>query len=77
MCFQICRLITDHAISCAVALVESVTGKFFQQIEDGVCFFLGNFVCPRAAFDEILALFRHLLLVLLAHGAPEKVGLCK
>ena len=77
MGFQISRLITYHAISRAVALVESITGKLFEQIEDGVCFLLWNFVCPRAAFDEILSLLRHLLLVLLTHGAPEKISLAE
>ena len=75
MRFQISRLITDHAIGCAVALVESVAGKFFEQIENRVRFFLRDFVCVRAAFDEILSLLRHLLLVFFAHGAAEKVGL--
>ena len=58
-----------------MALVESVAGKLFEQIENRVRLLLGNFVRARAAFDEVLALFRHLLLVLLAHGAPEKIGL--
>ena len=75
MRLQIRGLITDHAIGCAVALVKSVTGEFFQQIEDRIRFFLGNLVCARTAFDEIFPLFGHLLLVFLAHGAPEKIGL--
>src|SRR6266480_7282512 len=69
------RVVTDYAIGCAVTLIESVTGKFFEQIENSVRFFLRDFVCLCAALDEIPALFRHLLLVLLAHRAPEKVGL--
>src|SRR4051794_24248430 len=71
------RLITDHAIRRAVTFVESVTGKFFQQIENGVRFFLRDFVRARTALDEVPALFRHLLLVFLTHGAPEKIGLRK
>ncbi len=75
MRLEIRGLITDHAVGRTVALVESVTCEFFQQIENGVRFFLRNLVCACAAFDEILSLFRHLLLVFLAHGAPEKIGL--
>ena len=71
------RLVTDHAIRRAVTFVESVTGKFLQQIENGVRFFLRDFVRARAALDEIPAFFRHLLLVFLAHGAAEKIGLRK
>ena len=69
------RLITDHAICCAVTFVESVTGKFFQQIENRVRLFLRDFVCARAPFDKIFSLLRHLLLIFLAHGASEKIGL--
>ena len=75
MRFEIGRLITDHAIGRAVALVESVAGEFFQQIENRICLFLRDFVCARAAFDEIFSLLRHLLLVFLAHGSPEKIAL--
>src|SRR6476660_5609844 len=77
MRLEVGRLVTDYAIRRAVTFVESVTGKFFEQIENGVRLFLGNFVRARAALDEIPAFFRHLLLVLLAHGAPEKIALRK
>src|SRR6058998_3238661 len=62
MRLEIGRLITDHAISRAVALVESVTSEFFQQIENGVGFFLWDFVRARTTLDEIFSLFRHLFL---------------
>jgi hypothetical protein len=71
------RLVTDHAIGRTVTFVESVTGKFFEQIENGVRLFLGNFVRARTALDEVSAFFCHPLLVLLAHGAPEKIALRK
>src|SRR5438046_8625202 len=77
MRFEESGLVTDHAIRRAVTLVESVTGKFFQQIENGVRLFLRNFVRACAALDEVSALFGHLLLVFLAHGAPEKISLRK
>ena len=77
MRFQISSLITDETVSRTMALVESVPGEFFEQIEDRVGFFLWDFVCPRTAFDEILPLFRHFFLVLLPHGAPEQIGLSK
>ena len=77
MRLEVRRLVTDHAIRRAVTFVESVTGKFFQQIENGIRLFLGNFVRARAALDKIPAFLGHLLLVLLAHGAPEKIGLRK
>ena len=71
MRLQIRSLITDQAVSGAVALVESVTGEFFEQIEDRVRLFFGNLVRARTALYEILPLHRHLFLVLLAHGAPK------
>ena len=77
MRLEVRRLVTDHAIRRAVTFVESVTGKFFQQIENGIRLFLGNFVRARAALDKIPAFLGHLLLVLLAHGPPEKIGLRK
>ena len=75
VCLEVRGLITDYAVGCAVALVEPITREFFEQIENGVRFLFRNLVCARAAFDEIFSLFRHLLLVFLAHGAPEKIGL--
>ena len=75
MRLEISRLITDHAVGRAVALVESVTGEFFQQIENHTGFFLRDFVCARAAVDEISAFLGHFFLVFLAHGAPEKIPL--
>src|SRR2546430_1901062 len=59
MGLQIGGLITDHAVGCAVTLVESVTCEFLQQIENRVRFFLRDPVCARAAFNEISALFRY------------------
>src|SRR4026209_1319209 len=75
MRLQICGLITNHAVGGTVAFVKSVAREFLQQIENGVGFFLWNLVRAGAAFDEIFPLLRHLLLVFLAHGAPEKIGL--
>ena len=75
MRFEEGRVVADHAVRRTVTLVETVTGKFFQQIEDGVRLFLRNLVCASTALDEIPAFFRHLLLVFLAHCAPEKIGL--
>ena len=68
-------MVTDDAVSRAVALVKSVTGEFFEQIEDRVRFSLRNLVRARATLDEIFALLRHLLAVFLAHGAAKQVGL--
>ena len=58
-----------------MALVESVAGKFFQQIENRVRLFLPDLVSTRATSNEIGALFRHLFLVLFAHGAPQQIRL--
>ena len=77
MRLEIRRLITDHTIGRAVAFVEPVTGEFFQQIENGVRFFLRYLVRPRAALEEISAFLRHFFLVFFAHGAPEKISLCE
>src|SRR4030095_7444067 len=77
MRLKVRSLVADHAIGRAVTFVESVPSKLFEQIENGVCLFLRDFVRARAALDEVSALFRHLLLIFLAHGAPEKIGLRK
>src|SRR5260370_3733263 len=68
-------MITDDAVSRAVALVESVTREFFEQIEDRVRFFLRDLVRPSATFDEVVALFRHGFFVLLTHRAAKQIGL--
>ena len=57
-------------------LVESVTGELLHQVEDSfgllrrVAFGLG-------AFDEARALLGHFLGLLLAHGAPQQIGLAQ
>src|SRR6266404_3485883 len=71
---QVRCLITDQPVSRAVALVESVTGELFEQIKNRVGLLLRDVVRARATLDEILALLRHRLLVLLAHGAPEEIA---
>ena len=58
-----------------MALVESITREFLEQIENRVCFLFRNFVRAGTAFDEILSFFGHLLLVLLSHGPPQKIAL--
>ena len=70
-------MITDQSVGRTVALVESVAGEFFEQIENCICFFFRNFVRTGTAFDEILSFFGHLFLVFLAHGPPEKIALCE
>jgi len=73
--FQKRRLITDQRIGRAMALVESVASKFFKQIKDRVRLFLPDLVGACATGNEICALFRHLFLVLFAHGAPQQIRL--
>ena len=68
-------MITDDAVRRAVALVESVTREFFEQIEDRVRFLLRNLVRACTTFDEVVALFRHGFFVLLAHRAAKQIGL--
>ena len=75
MRFEVRGLVTDHPVRRAVALIESVTGELFQQVENRVRLFLRNLVRARATFDEVLSLLRHFFLVLLAHGASEKISL--
>src|SRR5215467_14973688 len=77
MRLKVRSLVADHAIRRAMTLVESVPSKLFEQIENGVCLFLRDLVRAGAALDKVSALFRHLLLIFLAHGAPEKIGLRK
>ncbi len=72
---QIRGLIADQAVGRAVALVESVAGEFFQQIENRVRFLLRDFVRRRATFDEVGAFLRHLLAVLFSHRAAQQIRL--
>ena len=58
-----------------MALVKSVAGKFFQQIENRVRFFFRNSVRARTTSDEISALLSHDRLVLFAHRFAKQIGL--
>src|SRR6267378_3786272 len=56
------------------ALVESVARELLHQLPDALGL-RGGRVAFATAGDELLALLRHQLAVLLAHGAAEDVGL--
>ena len=57
-------------------LVEAVAGELLHQVEDLLDLLLREAAFQRA-LDEALALLRHLLELLLAHGAAEDVGLAQ
>ena len=75
MGFEVRGVITDDTIGRTVTLVESVTGKFLEQIENSARLFLRDFVRARTAVDEVPSLLGHLLLIFLAHGATEQIAL--
>ena len=56
--------------------VEAVFGEFGAGLEDHFGIALADAALDRAG-DEIAALRRHLLLVLLAHGAAQDIGLAE
>ena len=72
---QIGGLVTNQAVGRAVTLVESITGKLLQEIEDRVRFLFRNLVRPRATCDEIGPFLCHLFAIFFAHGPPEQIGL--
>jgi hypothetical protein len=57
-----------------VGLVEAIAGELGHQFEDAVRLLFRHGV-PGGALDEARLLDVHLLLLLLAHGAAQKVGL--
>ncbi len=70
---QVGGLVGHHGVGGAVALVEAVAGEVLDEIEH--LRDLGLVVAAGGAlFDELGLLLRHLLLVLLAHGAAQHVG---
>ena len=75
MRLQIGRLITNESVSRAVTLIETVTGKLFQQVENGIRFFFRDVVGASATLDEVSALVSHLLLVLFTHGPAKEIAL--
>ena len=56
--------------------VEAVTGKLLDDVEDLLRRFFVD-ISLRTPFDELRALLLHDVRLLLAHGAPEKVGLAE
>ena len=73
--FEPAHAVADERVGRAVALVEPVVGKLFQQVENGLGFFFRDVVVLPATGDEVDPFLGHLLLVLLAHGATQEVGL--
>ena len=73
---EIGRLECDERVGCSVALVEAVIGELGEEVEDLVGLAL---VQPTldGALHEPLALGVHLRLDLLAHGAPQEVGIAE
>ena len=69
-------LIGDQRVSGGVALVETVFGEALEQVEYRVGLRALD-AALDAAFDETVALRLHLLADLLAHGAPQQVGLAE
>ncbi len=70
---QPARLERNQRIGGGVRLVEAVTGELGHQVEDGARLSLRHRLLG-GALDEAEALEIHLLLLLLAHGAAQKVG---
>ena len=65
-------LIRNERISGGVALVESIVGEAFQQLENHFCLRLLN-PALDAARHETAALLLHLAANLLSHGAPQQI----
>ena len=55
-----------------MGLVETVTGKFFHQVEYGGCHGFADLIV-LGAFQENIPLLGHLLALFLAHGAAQQV----
>ena len=74
ICFEISGLVADPSVSGRVRSVKAVAGEFFESIENFVGDFGGDVVEFGGSIAEFDALFAHLFLVLLSHGAAEQVG---
>ena len=57
-----------------MTLVETVFGKFENELEDGIGDLRSDGILFFASLDEPRPLLLHFFLVLLAHGAPEQIG---
>ena len=73
---EIGRVIREQRVGGGVRLVEAVAGELLHQVEDACRLVLGMLVLRRA-LHEAVALLRHLVRVLLAHGAAQQVGLAE
>ncbi|MET3868693.1 hypothetical protein ABIC20_006002 [Methylobacterium radiotolerans] len=73
---QVGSLVGQQRVGRRVALVEAVIGELGEQVEDLVGLGLGQ-AALGAALQEPVALRVHLGADLLAHGAPEHVGLAE
>ena len=58
-------------------LVETVGGKLLDQVEDLTRQLGIHLRRHRCSLDEQLSLFLHECRILLSHGPPHQVGLCK
>ena len=67
------RLVREQGICSGVGPVEPVLGEFLHEIEDAGGDARRD-TAPRGALEEDGALLRHLLGLLLAHGAAQEVG---
>ena len=71
---QVRRLIGDQAVRRRVRLVEAVGGELRHELEDLVGD-LGVDALLLGAGEELGLLLLHRLLLLLAHGAAQEIGL--
>ena len=73
---QIRRVIGQQRIGGRVRFVESVSGELRHQVEN-LFNLLWRITPLHRALDEAFALLRHFFGLLLAHGAPQQIGLAQ
>ena len=71
--FQVCSLVRQHGVCSGMGLVKAVTRKLLHQVEDACRGRFGDAALGRTRHEN-LALLRHLLGLLLAHGTPQEIG---
>ena len=74
---EVGSLIRNPSVGGAVRLVETIFRKARDEVEDSVGGRFGDAIDTRATLDKATAFLGHLFPVLLAHGAPQKIGLAE
>jgi len=74
MGFQVGGLVGNQGVGSRMGFIEAIFSKFVHQIKNSLGLFRIEFVCLGSIQKEAL-LAGHLLVIFLAHGTAQQVGL--